>query len=607
LRTDLELARPVYKNAPESVLVYRNEGPEPAPDDDAAIRWAMGHSPEGWPEGLPLPLKAGEALAAFEQGIDALAKELERDIRHGAMRLVQPEMIPAVLLRRSVAERWPISGPNDTTPPTIAAALQARAALGLARAGAPRKPRPGIDTEVHLSEWFQGWPGEAAPAAVAEWAREPLNSIRPGMGDELADSSRITPRVVGLLLVDEDNHGQRRNIPAGGIALLYLAETDVLKERQRPAVRIDAGPEHNYLLRGLTAGPTAGDGLRYQPDEDRLFLRLPGSDSVQLALPGVDTLQSPFVDGLKRLVGPEGLRHWAAFHEALSAQGSTGAMRWTLDSHLERMGYSAGRRTRAATRQKAADLAKLFTKVQLEVVHPGYGGRPSVKERRPLLLTLGEYQTEAPSDDAWVTEALELEVNPTIYGGVRNSSTGRLGVNHGLVPYGLAALSHSRDAAALVLGINLGIRFRLAANEGKGWLKYKGSSWLNAAAISFSKHDPGRAWGALERALDRLQKVHAIASWQWEDHPRTLGGNLRADAAPWIQDRLLAGVAPEERRPLQISTGAELREHRKALGLSQAAMAAALGVSRATVARAEGDAGGKLPRSILKGLTAVRA
>lgn len=613
LRAELEHTRPVYKNGPGRIVVYRNEGPTPAPDSDAAIPWAMGHAPEGWPEGLPLPLTAADALAAFEDGIDAMAEEIAADIRHAAKLLVRPELVKAALLRKDLADRWPFAAPplsaeeRASRSKTAWAGWKARRSLGGLNAGTRyiHNARPGVDGETQAREWFRGWPAAAAPAAVAAWARDALNGLRPGMGDALADNDDAG-QIVALFLVLDDA-GVARSIPAGGIALLFLVEQEIDTSAHRPAVRHDANVENHMLVRAMSAERReVQDSFGLHAETETLYLTLPGRrTATQLTLAGIDSLSSPLVDAVVDIAGPEGLRHWAAFQEVLSEQGSTGEMRWDLDQHLTAMGYTPKERTRADTRRKAAELARLFTKLVLRIEQTDSNGRARVRENRPLLLVLGESEV-ADNDDAWITNAFDLGINPTLYRGVRDQRTNRLGVNHGLAPYGLARLGHRRDKHALLLGMNLAIRFRLAANDDRGWAHVTGAKWLETAGISFDRRKPGRAWDALEAALDRLQGIDAIGLWEWEREPRTLAGVLRAWSPDWIRDRLIGGVRPVERPPVVVRTGTDLREYREARGLTQAATAELLGVSRSTILRAESGGAGPLSRAVLKQIHRLR-
>jgi len=261
------------------------------------------------------------------------------------------------------------------------------------------------------------------------------------------------------------------------------------------------------------------------------------------------------------------------------------------------MGYSPARRRNPETRRDAAAEAELFTSLELAV----YDRDGVERHRRPLFKRTGSVDRLEGGD--WVTARIELEINEAVYSGVRDFRTGKLGANWFPVPPGLARISHSRNAAALSIGSILPIRLRLAWREnGRSWVRLSGRNALQLGAIKYRKRDR-RPWAQLARALDELQKQELLARWEWARDAETLDGVLELHAAQWAADRTVLDVPVVEPMALpQLRTGAELREWRKGLGLTQAQAGERLGVSRVTVARAEGRPEGRLPRSIERAL-----
>jgi hypothetical protein len=602
LRAELDLTRPVYKNGPGRIVVYRNEGPKPAPDTTAALLWASGHAPEGWPEGLPLPLTAGEAIAAFDRSIGAMAEQIAADIRHAAKLLVKPDLVKAALLRKGLADRWPFSTPpfskaeRSRRDQTAAIGWLARSHLGGMAAAPPtiRNERTGIDGGTRAREWFRGWPAAAAPASVAAWARDALNTIRPGLGDELADNNDAG-EIGALFVVDEDSAGEPRSIPAGGIALLFLMEQEIDRDRARPMVRWDAGFHAQQLLQGWVEsrpGP-----LEAKADDRIVYLKVRDGEALQLALPLEGELNDPIIDAICRFAGAEGLRHWAALQEQLSEQGGSGRLRWSLDRHLAVLGYSKKEQTRTETRLGAATLVRLFSTAQLVEERTSPNGRRE-RESRPLLIPLSSVEA-LEDDDAWITSTIDFVINPLVYGGVRKSS-GAIGSNWGPGPRGIAGLGHSQNQDATKLGCTLPGRFQRArVEDGRPWLGYTGASWLRVAGIDYRRKNPKRAWGRLNRALLTLQELGAVARWEWRTHPETLDGKLVVWNAEWLQDRTIGGVTPTERLTEPVHTGADLRAFRTRRGLTQEQVGSALGVSRITISRAERSGDKLLNRKLL--------
>ena len=517
---------------------------------------------------LPLPVSVGDAARWVEANAAELAVELAEQIGKAAAVLVAPKLRKAALQRVERLALWPWpSGSRFVLP-------------------------------FALSRTRSWWPGDAAPADVARWLREALNGLDVGSRATGDDIQRYVER--GGLVLDTgwtNDDGTVVELSGAGAALLFLAERDVEEARRRPAIRWDAGKPHHELIRGLT---DMGRALRGAAEVDvptkdgRAELLLPGR-SVQLSLDM--PLGEALPVGLREALGPKGLQHWAGFQAQLSEQGGTGRLVWSLDRHLEVMGYTAGRRRNPKTRREAAAEAELFTALELAV----YDKDGVERHRRPLFHKTNT--VDKLEDGDWVTSRIELQINEAVYGGVRDFKTGKLGSNWYPVPPALARISHSRYAPALGLGSMLPIRFRLAWKENeRTWLRLSGRNALQMGAIKYRKRDD-RAWRQLERNLDELVNRELLERWKWTRNPETLDGMIELHAARWLAERTVLEVpVVEAMAQPQLKTGAELRDWRKGLGLTQKQAAERLGVSVRTVKSAEANRDGRLPRSIEKAL-----
>lgn len=556
------------------------------------------------------PLTVGAALDLVERARAEVVAEVVGEIERCADALVEPKLRAAVLARAEVVARWPW--------PEWALVLD------LLTAGY--------------------WPGAAAPLEVARWARDGLNAEakrlgeldRPGDGLVLDAELGRLPRtwtarepVLELeevkpldLPADPDaaralaGFGRRQSFgpspnglplryPAAGLALLYLAVREVEAGLRRPAVAIDAGKHHHELLTGWKGIPRDGVRHRAAPGgadfaEGRVELLLPGT-ATQLALPlPMEGLSASAVALLRELRGPKGLRHWCALQRLLSVEGGRqGWVRWTLDEHLEAMGYGASTREDPAKRAEAAAEVEVLTKLELVV----YDKENTARYRAPLLTVGGRFERIAGAK--WALEGMELRINELLYRGVRTPG-GEVGANWMPAPVELAKLDHARHPNAHGLGMLLAIRMRWDIGDGRA-LRLTGRTLLDLAGITYTERRAVEAWRKLERELNALAKVELL-TYRWDADPWTLAAVCAVEPAGWMMDRVGRGLVPVERPPASIPrTGAELVEWRTGRGWSQRAAAARLGVSQQALSKAEAKPAGELGGGMLDALKRLAA
>jgi hypothetical protein len=321
-----------------------------------------------------------------------------------------------------------------------------------------------------------------------------------------------------------------------------------------------------------------------------------------LKLPG-EQLSEALVRELKEWRGWMGLRNWAALQRLLSVEGNReGWVRWTLDAHMNALGYSPRARESVETQRRVAQEVELFTELELAV----YDQQDRLRERRPLVHVGSKFDRLHGSE--WRLEGMELRINALLYQGVRDNETGKLGSNYGLAAPELPQVDHARHPHTIALGIILPIRWRLAWGDRVDHVRLKGASLLHLAGIAYSKHDPARAWDALERDLEELRRIGGLGRWAWEGPPRESDSIVVLHPPEWARDRLERGVAPLELPPApSVLTGTELRKWRDARGLTQVAAAEMLGVSVDTVKRGEARGAAPLTRALVRALTAKLA
>lgn len=512
------------------------------------------------------PVTIGEAFDLVKAESEALIERTATDIDAAVLRHIPAPLRLAVLApERNLVGRWP--WPREAEAVPLGPAINPRpfdpgVMLSLLSALSPTLP-PG--------ESLPGaWPATVAPADIAFW-----------LGGDMTDMELWSE-----LLSPTLGHVSSWN----AAAVLYAVLQAVERDQRRPAVAIDAGKVHADLLEGWRDLPkdTRKDMIR-EPHSGRIELLAPGK-CVQLALDlGPSTLSEAMTLALRDLRSWGGLRNWAALQRLFSVEGGRqGMVRWTLDGHLEALGYSPQERTRAPVRSKIAREVEAFAHLELAA----YDQHGKLRERRPLVMVGSRFERLRGSE--WRLDGMELQINPLLYRGVREEG-GELGSNWHPAPVELARMDHVRHPYAYSLGLILPIRWRLALAEGRDHLHYTGESVLRLAGIKYSRHDPGKAWGALERDLEELHRIGHVGRWEWVDAPRTLAGMLDLYPATWMMDRTLRGVRPVELPPgPPVLTGDELKAWRKARGLTQARAAEVLGVRKITILRAEKRPEGQL-------------
>src|SRR5439155_1324829 len=185
----------------------------------------------------------------------------------------------------------------------------------------------------------------------------------------------------------------------------------------------------------------------------------------------------------------------AALQRLWSVEGGRGgAARWTLEVHLDALGYGERARRSPALRRRVAREVELLTRLELAVYAPD--GR--LRAQQPLITVGTKYS--ALHGTAWMLEGMELRVNEWLYRGVRDPKTGALGADWYPAPVELAQIDHVRFPYALALGLVLPMRWRWDLGT-RDHCALTGAKLLATAGIRYSRHDPGRAWAALRRNL----------------------------------------------------------------------------------------------------------
>lgn len=548
--------------------------------DRRKTRWLVGDEPKRsrfaspspasaelvWPAPLPFPLEARTALELVRTQLDAVVELAAEDIATWASRIVPPKLCNAVICRRILAEqwRWPASASS--------AAAMAMHCIGAAVASLPE---------------------------VAERRLPPMGPslVAPSDEDDDESAQRASNAELFEILHQDDfepelspTQGQRLN--AFNLGLLYLAEREVRDGRHRPAVAIDATSHNHTLLTrwsrvGVVGNPNKD--LKLGGTADRISLVRRG-ESVQLEFT-FDANQPPseaMLKALKRMLGPEGVRHWIAVQVQLTENGRQGWFYFDIDQHMQTMGLTERSRRDPERRRRYGDQVKIFTRLELAAQISGQWARS------PLLVYGGEYGSIEHDEKGAAIEVLDgfkLSISPLIYSGVRDPETGKLGKNWMPAPVELARLDHHHFGPAMMLGQILLIRMRwdIQRDRSVDRLSLAGSSLLEVAGLEHDVHNPSRPWDRLERNLDKLKSIGLLDAYAWRD-----GAPWSNDAicdlwpADWILDRAARGVRAIEEQAIEVpATGAELREWRQKVGLSQLELAQRLGLNRKTIGRNE--------------------
>lgn len=458
------------------------------------------------------------------------------------------------------------------------------------------------------------WPGEAAPLEVARWAQKKLNKLAPKLGDKVLDQARRDlwppplpalsgakrpPKADGAREIDTfawlqwpNAEGETVTVAAGNLALLYLAERDVREGLRRPVLAVDAGREHHHLIVGWRDLPKLHFNhpsyeQRSLPQEGgRIELFINNGRSVQLTLPIEEfTPHDALIHSLRQLQGHEGLRHWAALLRLFSVEGGRrGFVRWTMSQHLDALGYSSRIRENPERRAEIARSVEMLTRIELAT----YSHDGALRSRAPVLSVGMRHERFEGSE--YRLDGMELQINPLLYEGVRDSQSGRLGNRWFPAPVELARINHVKHPHAIILGLLLPIRWRWDLWDGKAYTVLKGQSLLALAGIKHQPRNPKLGWQRLERDLDELQRIGLLGHYEWEAQPWQMDSACRLYPSDWLVDRTTRGLLPSEPMTLELpQTGAELITWRAQKQLSQETAAKQLGVARRTIIRAESE------------------
>jgi hypothetical protein len=546
--------------------------------------------------------------------VDELAGAAAADLYATAERLIRPELLNAALASVDVTNRWP--WPHDVRHP---AGLRVRFLYDIS-ADLSREA-------IKQAGYVEGtglnyWPGEAAPRRVFEWAQALVGAEAVGASDTTMPRLFRFPRA----------HDDQAVMPSYALALLYLAEERVQESRRRPVIAIDSSPEHHEFLTGLIALPrravhtirareaySRGESVTpsdhvLAAEPPRLMLMDRGK-CVQLALTIMDpdtSVSEIMMRTLSQLRGHKGLRHWMALQRLFAVEGGrTGTVLWTLDAHLEALQYSPKERTRASLRKVNAEEVRSLSELELAT----FNKDQTLRSRKALIQVLDEIDKR--DKNKWLLSAMELQINPRLYRGVRDMETGEIGSNWYPTDVRVAGINHKLHPYALTLGAILPIRWRLAWSDGRDYIDLSGENLLRTAGLDcktkFYKQHPGRIWTDIERNLERLREADGLGRWEWTRGKHTMAGICRLWPADWMLTRTVYKVAPLELPPGPvIMCGDDLRQWResrkgpKGRKMTQAEAAEIIGVDRTTIARAELAGTGFLSSRIKDGLMRAR-
>ncbi|MDP3278743.1 MAG: hypothetical protein Q8Q09_26365 [Deltaproteobacteria bacterium] len=492
------------------------------------------------------------------------------------------------------------------------------------------------------------WPADASPREVVQWletqapdqelAARICALIRANFGFE-PDEPNVKSRSKSAASLSRDQAGERVRKEAIALALggptdgassalffraslaarAFVAWRAIERDLARPVIAVDATQPHHELMSGWRDLPKNlgrrnekrfrrkldGDG----PNAiDRLEILAPDGRAVQLTLPyapednqagSAGNLQDAVIRTLQQWQGAEGIRHWAVMQRLLSVEGGrTGSVRWSLEAHLNALGYAERNRRDPEVRKRVAAQVEMLTRLELAVYAPD----GKLRARAPLITATTKY--DALHGSEWSLEGMELRVNSWLYRGVRNPETGELGTAWYPAPVELAQIDHSKFPYAIVLGLILPMRWRWDLGR-QDYCILKGASLLSAAGIRYSKHDPKRSWDTLRNNLDELQTRGGLGHYEWDESPWTLDGACRLYPPQLARERTLHGLRPHEvPPPPSVLTGEELVQWRSLKGWSQSMTARELGVSLITIKRAERNPKAALGPSIRKAILA---
>src|SRR6266545_474841 len=335
------------------------------------------------------------------------------------------------------------------------------------------------------------WPPDVAPQDVADWLtahapdRTEAERIRTAimamveLWSELSEQDAAGTRAVVLGALDNGNLAYTCSFAARA----FQAWRAIQRDLKRPAMAVDAGKPNHDLVCGMRDLPKDKKPRNAKVLDGRAEILAPDGRAVQLTLVLDSTggLHQATIETLREWRGWEGVRHWAALQRLFSIEGGrSGAVRWTLETHLEALGYADRARRDPEVRRRVASEVELLTKLELAVYAPD--GR--LRARQPLIAVGTKY--DALQGSEWALEGMELKVNEWLYRGVRDPKTGELGSNWHPAPAELAQIDHVRFPYAIVLGLILPIRWRWDLGQ-KPYCALTGATLLATAGIKFSQ------------------------------------------------------------------------------------------------------------------------
>ena len=534
-----------------------------------------------------------DAIADLENNLWEIAHQ-ECSLLVAAATLLVPEDTRSAVIERA-AKTWPWS--PITPPQRKEAYLFASLRTLVLKQTIPSSTQP--DGSILHGQW-----PDVRPLRVLKWVKERLSTHEKKRGDAYEQHyQRQThlpggPHLPGLDLKNDcptlAQEGHIRIISPQQLAHLCHATFKVDEDRRKPAIHIDAGKAHHDLILGVRKTITASGGAikrrhkhrktrQVERDTGRVSLLIPGHPTqMWLPLEG-GTLSDWMMQQLSVTLGPLGLRVWTALLSRLSDEGRTGYFRFTFDGVIDAMNLSKRSRERPDVRQRILSIINLLTQIELQVDHPKHPKWSS----RPLFLIGGRF---GKIDGTKRTiEGLELIINPLLYDGVRDPIKKTIGKNFSPAPKALAHINHERHPYAHLMGLLLAIRFRLAHNDGKDYIRLTGQTLLQLAGIPYTERKAKQSWTRLTRELSVLKQAGLLGTWTWKDAPHTLSGRCTITASAWIRDRTLHGVKPLEALPESTvpKTGNEIRTWRKGKGWTQTQASFELKISKRTLIRAE--------------------
>ena len=486
-------------------------------------------------------------------------------------------------VRAAVVERVRASGLSDTEP-HLAALVAAGADLG-----ADPVAWMAIEVSVEGSAGLPLWPLAAAPADVVAWLGE--------RAPDTAAAATCCDRIRGLFASGgRDTEDDEPPVSVALAARAYLAWREIERDRARPFMALDAGNVHHALIDRWRDLPKNRRRPFTTTQRDGWAEILHPSKQLGLRL-NVQELPERIVHAIKAWRSWQGLRHWAALQCLFTEAGRTGRIRWSLEDHLDALGYADRSRRTPELRATVAAEVEALTRMEVAVYHAD----GTLRLRGPVLAVT--QRGEALRGSEWALQGLELVIHPALYEGVRRAD-GSIGRLWAPAPTELATIDHARFPYALALGLILPIRWRWDTADGLDHLTLTGKRLLDTAGIPVSAHDPGRAWVALDRNLAELQRVGGLGLARWNpNEARTRAGRCHLYPPQWVRDRLVHGIAPTERPAApSLLTGGELHAWRQARGWTQAQAAKMLGVGERTIRGAEAASDEPLGRAILAGL-----